>query len=321
MSQNNLSTAAALTQTFSSESTSDLHRAAVLLRLLNRNYEDELQNNLTAKIPNPNYNVLANPRTAPTDAWQAGNQAQIEYLEHTITDTPIEVASKVDYRALRRTPIDYMTRLREKQLRTINTSLEDTVLTALDAATLTAFDFGTATTAFIAPDGEITGTGVDKYIRSALSKYTVAMRRASAIGPTALTPIGGQLGGMWCVIQPELYEIFADELLEAGYSLDSLTEGLLQRGSVFTSEDFSGTFRRVTIIETPALKLAATARKWIFYMGVPKAIAFSQIPGPVLLLPPDQNQSEPGWRLNQIVDYALTIIQPALVRRVTIHQK
>ena len=171
---------------------------------------------------------------------------------------------------------------------------------------------------------------VNKYVRNALSKYTVDMRRQNAIGPAALSPIGGMLGGMWCIIQPELFEIFADELLESGYQLDTLTEGVLTRGSVFKNEAFSGAFRRITIWQTSALPQpadpgtgTATAGndKWTFYLGVPKAIAFSQVPGPVLLLSPAQNQTGPSWKLNQIVDYAVTILQLPLLRRVTIEDE
>ena len=142
MVQAALSQATALTEAYSANSTVDLHRDAITLRMYNREYEPDLQTNLTVNIPNPNYNVRSRTRTGPTQNWQDGNEAQIEYLKHNLVNTPVEVSSAVDYRAVRRTPIDYLGRLRQKQLRTINTDLENLVVTALNAATISEITVG-----------------------------------------------------------------------------------------------------------------------------------------------------------------------------------
>ena len=351
----NITTApAALTHYFSRTSTKDLHRDAIIPRLCDRSWEADLQTNYQTKIPNPNYNVgvrarsqgtIGTPATSLTEGWASnaawgggadfgasGSFVALQYIDHDIASDPVEVSNVIDYRSMRRTPIDLMTRVREKQIRTINTTLEDRIVTALDAATtgnsaITQYEYGTGGAAgTIIDDDGVVGASMTNTIKAALRRYTVDMRRINAVGPTALSPIGGQLGGMWAILPPELYEIFANELEEENHYVESLNADLMQSGSVFASEAWRGMYRRVSLFDTPALPKSVNStpgpqRKWVFYLGMPAAIAYSQVPGPVLMLDETTNQTAPFWKLNQIVDYAITIVQPELLRRVVIENE
>ena len=342
---------AALTHYFSRTSTKDLHRDAIVPRLCDRSWEADLQTNYQTKIPNPNYNaadrnparaqgVLGTPTSDLTSGWTpaaqanwaTGNFVALQYIDHNIAGDPVEVSNVIDYRSMRRTPIDLMTRVREKQIRVINTTLEDKVVAALDAATtgnsaITQYEYGTGGAAgTIIDDDGVVGASMTNTIKAALRRYTVDMRRINAVGPTALSPIGGQLGGMWAILPPELYEIFANELEEENHYVESLNADLMQSGSVFASEAWRGMYRRVSLFDTPALPKSVNStpgpqRKWVFYLGMPAAIAYSQVPGPVLMLDETTNQTAPFWKLNQIVDYAITIVQPELLRRVVIENE
>lgn len=191
MAQNALSTAAALTVAYSAKSTVQLNREAIMLRAMDRSYETELQTNLDVKIPNPNYNVRSRTRTGPTQNWQDGNEGMIEYLDHLLVNTPVEVSSIVDYRAARRTPIDYLNRLRSQQIADANVSLENLVVTALDSATIVETKIGSNTNR-VGADGMAVGDG-RTLPRRLIDAYIVRMARANAIGTAALSPIGGQL--------------------------------------------------------------------------------------------------------------------------------
>ena len=320
MAQTALSNAAALTQEYSDQSTLEFYRMGVLDRLMDTRWGTGLATDITVKIPNPVYNTKLRDRTGPTQDWDSGNESTLDYIDHTLVDTPIEASAIIDYRALRRTPIDYIPRMVEDVRRKSTIRAEDKLVTFMNAlAGIRTDAYGTATSAFISPTGDVTGGATARFIRRAITKYQVTMARANVLPALGLSPIGGQVGGMWCAIQPELYSIFADEVLDAKYSLDPATSSLMQDGSLFTNEAFRGFYRGVAIFSTNALATPASAAAgWTFWCGVPQAIAFNKLDGPRLSLEPSTNQKNPVWKVNQITEYAITSVQPELLTKVTI---
>ena len=317
-----LNTIAALRVAYNRKTTLSFNRDAVTLPLFDRSYQDDIRAYGETKIPNPNYNATIQRRTAPDIDFDAPATASVEYLAHALEAQAFEGSVVVDYRAAPRLPYNAMDMAREKAAREVKEDIEEAVWTKIRAATLTTIAQGTAGSFFIKPDGDPSGVGSEKLPRLAMNKFITAMIRAKILGQSALDPIGGALGMPWCVLPPEIYSVFTDQLIDAGYQYDRLTEDILSRGAVMTNEAETGVYRRIMLVNTPVLPVATSGtQKWEMYLGFAPAIAYSETEPLIRDFVPTNHPTKPVSQMNLIVDIAVTIKQTALLRKVTIEQK
>ena len=314
----NLSTLNALVERENRLMTRTFYRQAIFPRLFLNDAVPDLMTSGKTKIDAPKWVTSARDRTGPTQDWNTGAQIQRKVIPHEIVDDPPERSNVLDYRARDRTPQDYGPIIEDVHRREVEIAHEDAIVAVLDAATLTTITMG-STTNFINPSGRPVTDAAESLIQEAVDMYITAMIRAEAIGPLSMSPIGGQVGGMWGVLPPELHSVFANNIRDSRYN-EQLSAEVLRDGSVMGTTAYQSNYKRCMLYNSSVPPKATNALKWKFYLGMPAAGYFSPLPMLRRSLDPNYS-SAPVHTYNLIGDYAFTITDPTLIRRVEVFQK
>ena len=157
---------------------------------------------------------------------------------------------------------------------------------------------------------------------TALRQFRRRLVLKSALGPVSLNPLNGQLSdrSAFLLMHPTIFDVFQEYLEDEKIGFDRLTESLLVSDGIFDTEQFGGTFKRVTLFATPAIPpaLASPDTDWVFYGALPRAAAFAIKPGVIRTWTPQTNPVDRTWSLDQVGQFGRVALDNSYLYRITI---
>jgi len=312
-----------LVQLYSAQTTIEINTGSILPNLLDRRWEPELQSAYRTKIPNPTYNTPASAFTRGGD-WKTATVGAQTFINFDI-DQYLEVGQTIDWLDVVELPINYLDRFRQSQRVQLNKGIEANLIAALEGlVTWTSgtneFRYGDSTDNLARDTLKPATAAATQELIDSIFDIGVTYAKSGVIGPLAATPLGGVVGGLWCLMVPEIFRYLAAALLDKKYSLDTLTDPILRRQSVFNTGAYQGSLGNVQIFSHPGLTYptqgSGQSDHVYTYIGVPQAMAFALRPPIVQFITPDQNQTGPDYLLRQIVPFGRVGVNTGLVNRI-----
>lgn len=280
------------------------------------------------EIPRPNWG--ANDTPTPSEgispqevsrdaAWTATRAIDSDIVSFT-TSGRYDVSNAVGYEDSLELPFDAVDQTRNEQVQRGADYLDGVMVTAVEGfSSTTVVTAGTAGSVFIAPNGTPTGTNANQLPKLAVDNIVSAAFQDNWFSPR----VDGDPGPRWITMSPVLFDLMQTDLLDRGYSLDSLTQGILSDNSVGAGGPMVMQYRGFLIYATPAANAASAtpADRWTITAGLRGAVAAAVRSPLVQLFSPEENQTtDPGWLIRMRVAYAYAELRDSMLKTARIEQ-
>ena len=323
------------TTAYSARSTLDMRALPLWRQLCDTGWEAEARAGAQQiHIPKPDFSAItatAFDRTAADQDYKKGE-------EPTQALVTLEVGFSEEHSArLERTQdintkLPYVERLRQDgaikmalaQDAKLFTFFNGTDLTNQQGQTVTAPAYGSGQVLTITDGVSITapynleGTPDIHPAMQAIVEFRLKLRRANAIAGSTGTA-GRDPSPYFCVMAPEMFESLENKLLSGGYGFDRITDGVLQRGTVYGDGEYRERLRGVDIYTSNSIAVPATAdADWPMILGGRSAVALAARDVFTSYISPTENQSRPYHELHSISDWGVVLLDDSLLYKASI---
>ena len=208
-------------------------------------------------------------------------------------------------------------RTRSRQTYEMGKQIDGAIYTAirggLGSGSKTKFGSDTNSIARTAPYAAANDTA-RAYPREILDAFALKMERADADGP------GDSVGTRYAVMAPEIFTVFALDMLKEGYGWDLLTADLIRNNSVLAAAGFKGRYKGIDVMSWNGVSIPTGATDWIINCGAREGVAADVRPPLVQFMTPEQNQvsTKPANLLRQAGDYGYAELTETLLHEYSI---
>ena len=315
-----------LLQLWSSTTAAELRDETIMLQLTTQAGTDGWVSGASSvKIPAPTW---GDPDGSQTEGVKAESRSrggdwpdeiEIDQGLHTFERRGgYATANKVAWEDALELPWAAVEETRSRQRYAMRWRIDQAIHTTIRALTgVTDTTFG-STTNYIrrtSPFNPAT-TAAARIPQDILNSFDRQLQRSNANGP------GDSVGNRWCLMPPEIFDVFTDGLLEGGYGWDPLTEDLIRNNSVLVEQGYRGRYKGIDVFAFNGLSVpgSAATTRWGVTCGVQGAYAANVRAPVVQYFTPEENQvtDEPAHLLRQAGDWGGVSLHKNLILKASI---
>ena len=279
----------------------------------------------TGHIPKPTWGEPDGSQSEgvkATSRARKGNWASPIPLDQEVIDLTrkggYSSANVVPYEDALESPWPMVEETRSRQRYALGFQIDRGVLSEMQSdltATPTAYG---STTNYIARTGAYAPkTAAARALpRQILDAFDLKLQRAGANGP------GANVGNRYCLMPPEVFNVFALDMLTEKYQWDLLTKDLLTKNAVLAEQGYKGRYKGIDIFAYNAYKVpgSGNSTRWAGLCGVKRGYT-AAVRAPISqYFTPQTNQisDAPSHLLRTAGDWGGVLLEPKVFTEFTI---
>ena len=293
-----------LVQAYAARSTLQIYKEAPLLQLFDNSWANNIvmgDNGYVAKIPNPDLTgitIVSRTRAADyTIATQVGQSFIDLALDQHAGDDVV-----LHYLDERETPLNYVEAIRRDLAAKASNYIDQNLLDYVEGLTIASGRQieSTATAAnsvYDVSEGAY-GSKVGELLFGEINDYgdeLMSMGAIRGIGERPSTPT--------CIMSVKQYRQVANYMLAQKYSLDTLTQDILQSSSIFGSDAYRGSINGVALLVSDKMPTPTATSEAYMWFVCRQSVGVAKLPDFISIIDPGANQSRRGWDFHYQVDF------------------